>query len=217
MKWYGDLGASSFPFSFLHGNSMSPGQLRSDNLFPSILDNAISEIPCIYLPESLWPIHDALYFYHWIHQRVVWTFGSLLSSYLQGNCNPDWAKETSTEEQGAAQAECGRRDHPYHILWNPPSVLTDTCMGIYHVKHWIISARSPGPWANRGHVQKDPSFLIKRITATGTLIKHSYWVTVPPLSPLARTLANTNGIKLLTLSASSTLDFAYLYPVPVFF
>lgn len=30
---------------------------------------------------------------------------SLLSSCLQGNCNPDRAKETSTEEQGAAQAD----------------------------------------------------------------------------------------------------------------
>ena len=136
------LGCLLFSFLILTWKGYEP----SDNLFPSVLDNAISEIPCIYLPGSLWPIHGVSYFYHWIHQSAVWMCGSLLCSYLQGNCNPDWAKETSTEEQGAAQAARERWDHPCYILWNPRSVLTDPCVGLHHVKHWITSARSPGKY-----------------------------------------------------------------------
>lgn len=134
---------------------------------------------------------------------------------MQGNCNPDWGKETSTEEQGAAQAECKRWNLSSFILWNTPSVLTYPCMGLYHMKHWITSMRSPE--GTDAHVQKDPSSLIKCITATGTLTKHSSWVTVPPPSPLASIPANSNGIKPLTLSASSTLDFTCVTSVPSFF
>ena len=204
MKWYGDLGASSFPFSFSHGKGMSPVTIYSRLSLITLFQKYLAFIcqgPCgqsmacrIFITEFI---------------SAVWMCGSLLSSYLQGNCNPDWAKETSTEEQGAAQAARERWDHPCYILWNPRSVLTDPCVGLHHVKHWITSVRSQG--STDAHVQKDPSSPIKCVTATGTLIKHSYWVTVPPLSPPDSTPANTNGIKLVTLSASSTLDFAYLY------
>jgi len=53
-----------------------------------------------------------------------------------------------------------------------PVVLMDPCRGLHHVKDWITSARSKGKY--RGHVQKDPSSLIKCVTATGTLRKHSH-------------------------------------------
>lgn len=155
LKWYGDLGASSLPFSFSHGNGMSPGQLWSDNLFPSILDSAISEIPCIYLPGSLWPIHGVLYFYHGIHQRAVGTFGP---------CSPHICEETVIQTElrklvlrNKEQLRQNVKDEtilatfceiPQCFNWSLRGTLSCETLDYIceKVKHWITSVRSAGKY-----------------------------------------------------------------------
>lgn len=168
------LGCLIFSFLILTWKWYEPGTIVEWQFIPIYpWYSAISEIPCIYLPGSLWPILGVLYFYHGIHQRAVWTFGP---------CSPRICEETVIQTELWKLVLRNKEQLRQNV--KDETILATFCE-IPQCFNWSLRGTSSCETLDyicekprkvqRPTFKKDPSSLIKCVTATGTLVKHSYW------------------------------------------